>query len=258
MRRTSTDNSNPSPEPAASLNNWRPCSGIICLPKGKMPPALGAWRIQSCRTSSSILRGSFPLVHLYDIRRMPLELKARSSYGSAAGPCPTACGSWATVASARPPNLAGETSRSGQVLVRTRRGEKGRPGTALQQALPNCTVAHRPQLRAPDFEPCGEASKSGQVLVRTVENKTEFIDHLSEGYVRSSDSTPWRNACSNWAGARSRWWMMTWAGRLPGPSLAPALNAWWQKCVWGRWAQWRRGRYRDSHVPAGSANSWSK
>jgi len=33
----------------------------------------------------------------------------------------------------------------------------------------------------------GETSKSGQVLVRTVENKTEFIDHLSEGYVRSSE-----------------------------------------------------------------------
>jgi len=31
----------------------------------------------------------------------------------------------------------------------------------------------------------GETSKSGQVLVRTVENKTEFIDHLSEGYVRA-------------------------------------------------------------------------
>jgi len=34
----------------------------------------------------------------------------------------------------------------------------------------------------------GETSKSGQVLVRTVENKTEFIDHLSEGYVRSSET----------------------------------------------------------------------
>jgi len=33
-----------------------------------------------------------------------------------------------------------------------------------------------------------------------------------------------------WCG--SKWWMMTWAGRLPGPSLAPALNAWWQKFVW--------------------------
>jgi hypothetical protein len=44
-------------------------------------------------------------------------------------------------------------------------------------------------------------------------------------------------------------------GRQPGLSLALALNAWWQKFVWERWAQWPRGRYRDSHGTAGSGNS---
>jgi hypothetical protein len=41
-------------------------------------------------------------------------------------------------------------------------------------------------------------------------------------------------------------------------SLALALNAWWQKFVWGRWVHWPRGRYRDWHGTAESGNSGSK
>src|SRR5271165_643507 len=60
--------------------------------------------------------------------------------------------------------------------------------------------------------------------------------------------------------------MMTWVGQRPGRSRGPALNAWWQKFVWARWAQWPRGRYRDSPATAGewqqssalASNRWSK
>ena len=47
-------------------------------------------------------------------------------------------------------------------------------------------------------------------------------------------NTPWRNGCGNWAGVRSKWWMMIGAGRRPGPSLAPALHVWWPRFCLGK------------------------
>src|ERR1700737_129399 len=107
------------------------------------------------------------------------------------------------------------------------------------------------------------ANTAGESWPATTERRNAMSDKIKPHHlertailtIRQSSWSPWRKACGNWAGAGTKWWVIAWVGRLPGPSLAPALNAWWQKFVWARWAQWPRGRYRDSHGTAGSGNS---
>jgi hypothetical protein len=68
---------------------------------------------------------------------------------------------------ARGPNLLRKNAKSGQVLVRTQDGEKGRPAVAPDEAPPHHAGLFLDLVKRRSCEPSTENAKSGQVLVRT-------------------------------------------------------------------------------------------